>query len=70
MNEDVFNLEIRKFLKRVGINAQRDIEKAVREAIDNGKLTGTEKLATIMTLEIPALGVTRRIEGVIALDSD
>jgi hypothetical protein len=70
MNEDTFNLEIRKFLKRVGINAQRDIEKAVRESIENGKLTGREKLVTVMTLEIPALGITRRIEEAIALEKD
>ncbi len=70
MNEDTFNLEIRKFLKRVGINAQREIEKAVRESIDNGKLTGREKLVTVMTLEIPALGITRRVEGAVALDKD
>ena len=70
MNEDTFNLEIRKFLKRVGINAQRDIEHAVRESIGNGKLTGKEKLVTSMTLEIPALGITRRIEGAIALDEE
>ena len=70
MNEDTFNLEIRKFLKRVGINAQRDIEKAVRESIENGKLTGKEKLVTAMILEIPALGISRRVEGAIALDKD
>ena len=70
MNEDTFNLEIRKFLKRVGINAQRDIEKAVRESLENGKLTGREKLVTSMTLEIPALGISRRVEGIIALDNE
>jgi hypothetical protein len=70
MNEDVFNLEIRKFLKMVGINAQRDIEKVVRESIRNGTLSGEEKLVTTMTLEIPALGMTRRIEGTVALDSN
>lgn len=70
MNEDTFNLEIRKFLKRVGINAQREIEKAVRESIENGKLTGKEKLVTVMTLEIPALGITHRVEGAVALDKE
>ncbi len=30
MNEDALNMEIRKFLKQVGVTSQREIEKAVR----------------------------------------
>ena len=30
MNEDVFNMELRKFLKKVGVTSQREIEQAVR----------------------------------------
>ena len=44
MNEDVFNTSLRKFLKRVGITSQREIEKAVRDALANGTLKGHEKL--------------------------
>ena len=40
MNEDVFNASLRKFLKQVGVTSQREIEKAVRDAIDAGKLKG------------------------------
>ena len=40
MNEDVFNMSVRKFLKKVGITAQREIELAVRAAAENGKLKG------------------------------
>jgi len=44
MNEDVFNMSVRKFLKKVGITAQREIENTVREALSKGSLTGKEKL--------------------------
>jgi hypothetical protein len=40
MNEDVFNMSVRKFLKKVGITAQREIELAVRTAAEAGKLKG------------------------------
>ena len=42
MNEDVFNASIRKFLKTLGVTAQREIEKAVRKALEDGKLKGSE----------------------------
>jgi Family of unknown function (DUF6494) len=44
MNEDVFNMSVRNFLKKVGITAQREIENTVREALSKGSLTGKEKL--------------------------
>lgn len=68
MNEDVFNLEIRKFLKKVGITSQREIEKAVREGLDAGTIKGDEKLTASVTLELGDLGITHTIEGQIALD--
>ena len=40
MNEDAFNMSVRKFLKKVGVTAQREIEQAVREAAASGKLKG------------------------------
>ncbi len=67
-NEDRFNLEIRKFLKKVGIASQREIERAVREGLGSGKLQGGERLKSQMTLEIPALGVSFMIDGEIVLD--
>jgi hypothetical protein len=45
MNEDVFNMSLRKFLKKVGVTSQREIEKVVRGALDAGRLNGTETLA-------------------------
>ena len=44
MNEEVFNVSIRKFLKTLGVSAQREIEKAVRHALAEGKLKGNERL--------------------------
>jgi hypothetical protein len=68
MNEDAFNTTIRKFLKHVGVTSQREIEKAVREALDAGKLKGNESLPAVMTLKIDALGVTHEITGTIELE--
>ncbi len=68
MNEDVFNLEIRKLLKKVGITFQREIERSVREALDAGKLKGNETLKATVTLELAELGVKHAIDGDIRLD--
>ncbi len=68
MNEDVFNLEIRKLLKKVGITSQREIERSVREALDAGRLKGNETLKATVTLELTDLGVKHIIDGEIALD--
>jgi Family of unknown function (DUF6494) len=67
MNEDTFNMEIRKFLKLVGVTSQREIETAVREAIASGRLKGTEKLKARVVLTIEAAGLTKSIDGEIAL---
>lgn len=61
-NEETFNLEMRKFLKKVGINSQREIERAVRAAIDSGKLKVGERLHAQMTLSIAGIGLTYKIE--------
>jgi hypothetical protein len=50
MNQDAFNMSIRKFLKRVGVHSQREIEAAVEQGIATGKLKGTESLPVKMTL--------------------
>ena len=69
MDEDVFNLELRKFLKRFGVTAQREIEKAVAAALEQGDLTGKEVLAVRATLEIPKVLPALRIDGEIALST-
>ena len=52
MDEDVFNMTLRKFLKNVGITSQREIENAVRTAIDEGNLSGDESIEAKVTLSI------------------
>ncbi|MDI1277904.1 DUF6494 family protein [Methylobacter sp.] len=68
MNEDTFNLEIRKYLKHVGLTSQREIEHAVLKAVETGKLNGSETIDIKMTLDAPALGVNHCIKGKIALE--
>lgn len=68
MNEDVFNLQIRKFLKKVGIQSQREIEMAVRSAIDSGQLTGSEVLNARVRLTIDEISVNHTIEDTISLE--
>ncbi len=67
MNPDTFNLELRRFLKTFGVTAQREIERAVEQAIAAKKLTGTETLKASAALEIQGLGRVALVEGDIAL---
>lgn len=67
MNEDTFNMEIRKFLKRVGVTSQREIEHAVYKAIEEGRLKGTESIVLKMTLESPDVNIKHCIEDKISL---
>ena len=68
MNDDTFNMQLRKFLKKVGINSQREIEKAVRDAIANGRLKGNESLQAKVTLRVDGLDLNVDIEDRIALE--
>ena len=67
MDQETFNLSIRKFLKMVGVNSQREIEQAVQKALEAKRLRGDESLPAKVTLEIPALGVRVPFEGEIRL---
>ncbi len=67
MDEEAFNLSLRKFLKKVGVTAQREIEQAVRAAIAEGRLTGGESLAASVTLRIGRLELATHIDGQIDL---
>ncbi len=67
MNQETFNLSIRKFLKTVGINSQREIEQAVAKAIDDKQIAGNESFPVQVTLEIPRLQVSVRFDGEIDL---
>ena len=67
MNEDVFNNSLRKFLKRVGITSQREVEKAVREALAAGHLKGHERLQAKMVLTIDGVSLSHEIDDEIEL---
>ena len=67
MDEEVFNIQLRKFLKKVGIQSQREIEQAVRTGLDGGSLSGEEKLKASVLLRVPEAGVEITIEDDIAL---
>lgn len=66
-NQETFNLEVRKFLKKVGVNSQREIERAVDEGLKSGTLKGDERLHAEVTLSVPGAKLTFRIDDDIAL---
>jgi len=68
MNNDTFNMSIRRFLKMVGVNSQHEIEQAVAQAIANGHLKGNEKLPAKMTLTIGSANLNISFDGIIELD--
>ena len=67
MDEEVLNNSMRRFLKKVGITAQREIEKAVREGIAGGKLKGTEALHAKAAFTIGGVNLTFDVEGDVEL---
>jgi hypothetical protein len=67
MNEEALNLSIRKFLKTVGVNSQREIEHAVANAIAAGTIAGTESFPAKMTLEVAELKVNIMFNGEVVL---
>lgn len=67
MDEDAFNASIRKFLKTLGVSAQREIEKAVRQALAEGKLKGNEKLSAQGVITIGTLQFRHEISGTVDL---
>jgi Family of unknown function (DUF6494) len=68
MNEEVFNLSVRKFLKSFGLQGQHEIEQAVAKALARSVISGTEKLPGTITLEIPGLALKVEVKGDIALE--
>jgi hypothetical protein len=67
MNEDAFNASLRKFLKKVGVTSQREIEKAVRDAIESGHLKGHERLPAKMVLTVGGVSLIHEIDDEIEL---
>jgi len=68
MNEEILNIQIRKFLKKVGIQSQREIEQAVRRSIENNSLVGIDKLEASVLLEVPEVGIKVSIDSEIKLE--
>jgi hypothetical protein len=67
MNDEAFNLSLRKFLKTFGVTAQREIERAVQAAIDSGTLSGPQSLTARATIRIDAVGLNETVEGQIVI---
>ena len=67
MNDEAFNMSLRKFLKVVGVTSQQEIEKAVRAAVADGRLKGTETLSAKVTLTIEQAGLNHTVDGKIEL---
>ena len=68
MNEDALNLSVRKFLKKVGVTSQREIEQAVRAALGGGRLKGDETLPARVVLTVDGIGLAIEIKGAIGLE--
>jgi hypothetical protein len=68
MNEEALNTSVRKFLKKVGVTAQREIEKAVHQAIEAGRLKGNEALPAKAAFTVGGINLTFEIEGTVELE--
>jgi len=68
MNEETFNLSLRKFLKMVGVSSQNEIEKAVARALDATAISGNEAFPATMHLEVAGIKLSVKFEGSIALE--
>ena len=68
MNEETFNLSIRKFLKMVGVNSQREIEQGVERARREGRIKGDENFPAHVTLHVDGLAIDVRFDGEIRLE--
>ena len=68
MNEEALNVSVRNFLKKVGITSQREIEQAVRAAIADGRLEGSETLPAKVVLTVDGIGLSVAIEGAVELE--
>ena len=67
MDEEAFNLSVRRFLKKLGVTSQREIELGVRELLDAGKLSGSETLEARAVVTVEDLEREIVVTGEIAL---
>jgi len=68
MNDDMLNMSVRKFLKKVGVTSQREIEEAVRLAVISGQLKGNEVLRAKVKLTVGGIDLSVEIEGTVELE--
>ena len=68
MNDDVLNMSLRKFLKKVGVTSQREIENAIKAALEDGRLRGDERLPAKVWLQLPGTSLDVEIDGEIELE--
>jgi hypothetical protein len=68
VNEEIFNMSLRKFLKKVGVGSQNEIEKAVAQALAEKAIVGSEALPATMTLEVAGIKLNVKFEGTITLE--
>ena len=63
MDEDNFNMELRKFLKTVGVTSQREIEQAVRAGVESGAVKSGDQVKVKAVISIEGLGLDHEIDG-------
>lgn len=68
MNEDAFNMSVRKFLKKVGVTSQREIEQAVRAAVDKGAIDASKPLTAKVRLTVDGVDLDVEIDGALELE--
>ena len=68
MNDDILNMSLRKFLKKVGVTSQREIENAIKAALEDGRLRGDERLPAKVRLQLPGTSLDVEIDGEIELE--
>ena len=68
MNEEKLNISIRKFLKGVGINSQRIIEKRIRDIMENDKNADLSNVKVTMQITSRELQIDEKIDGQIDID--
>jgi hypothetical protein len=68
MDEEAFNMSVRKFLKKLGVTAQREIEIAARGQLDAGELKGDETLEARATVSVRGLPDDIVVTGTIVLN--
>lgn len=67
MDDETFNMSLRKFLKMVGVSSQREIEQAVARALQAGAVQGSETLPATMTLSVPGVKLQVSFDGELKL---